>query len=39
METNNEPDAEFKTLVTRVLNELRGKVLSLSNLVRASTKR
>ena len=30
METRNLPDAEFKTLVIRVLNELRGRVDDLS---------
>ena len=29
METSNLPDAEFKTLVTRMLNELRGIVHKL----------
>ena len=26
METSNLPDAEFKTLVIRMLNELRGRI-------------
>ena len=30
METSNLPDAEFKTLVTRMLNELRGRINQLS---------
>ena len=30
METSNLPDAEFKTLVLRMLNELRGKRDDLS---------
>ena len=30
METSNLPDAEFKTLVIRMLNELRGRVDELS---------
>ena len=33
METSNLPDAEFKTLVRRMLNELRGRV----NELRSST--
>ena len=35
METSNLPDAEFKTLVIRMLNELRRRV----NELRTSTKR
>ena len=35
METSNLPDVEFKTLVVRILNELRGKVDELTT----STKR
>ena len=30
METSNLPDAEFKTLVIKMLNELRGRVDELS---------
>ena len=30
METNNLPDAEFKTLVIRMLNDLRERVYELS---------
>ena len=30
METNNLPDAEFRTLVIRMLNELRGRVEKFS---------
>ena len=26
METNNLPDSEFKTLVIRMLNELKGRI-------------
>ena len=36
MQTNNLQDAEFKTLVRRMLNELRVRMM---NLVRTSTKR
>ena len=31
MEANNLPDAEFRTLVIRMLSELRGKVDVLCN--------
>ena len=30
IETSNLPDAEFKTLFIRMLNELRGRVVELS---------
>ena len=30
METNNLPDSEFKTLVIRMLSELRGRVDEIS---------
>ena len=30
METRNLPDAEFKTLVIKMLNELRGRIDNLS---------